>query len=356
MDTGDPEVFDRPVWRVALADLVYRRRRFAMAVLATSIAFGLSLLMQGVVAHLRLETDRIVGLFAADAFVVAEGGTGPFTTTKVLPAATAEVVRGAPGVERADPVVQARETLEGLDVNVLGLVPGGVGWPEPVAGRTVERRGEVVLDEVLGLDVGDVVDLGGVDAEVVGLSRRTTYYFGMPAAFLDLGDVQAAFLDGGPLATAIAVRGAVPEPPAGTTVFAGQAVVDDLNRPQAAALQTVDVVNALLWLMAAGVVATMVYLSVLEGTRDIAVAKAVGATTGHLFVGVAAQGLALSLAACAVGALVSLALAPVFPFPVETPASAYGLVLAVGVLVGLAAALVGLRRAVTVDPALAFGR
>jgi putative ABC transport system permease protein len=54
--------------------------------------------------------------------------------------------------------------------------------------------------------------------------------------------------------------------------------------------------------------------------------------------------------------LVSLALAPVMPFAVETPVGAYVEVLVIGIVVGLVAALVGLRRAVHIDPALAFGR
>ena len=60
--------------------------------------------------------------------------------------------------------------------------------------------------------------------------------------------------------------------------------------------------------MAAGIVATMVYLTALERSRDIAVLKAMGTPNRTLFGGMAVQGLALALAACVVGALVSLAL------------------------------------------------
>jgi putative ABC transport system permease protein len=81
-----------------------------------------------------------------------------------------------------------------------------------------------------------------------------------------------------------------------------------------------------------------------------------GTANSTLFGGMAVQGLALALAACAVGALVSLALAPVMPFAVETPLGAYVETLIIGIVVGLVAALVGLRRAVHIDPALAFGR
>ena len=78
------------MWRVGLFDLLHRRRRFVLAVIATSLAFGLSLLMAGTIAHLGNETDRIVALFKADRFVVADGGTGPFTTTRLLPASVAQ--------------------------------------------------------------------------------------------------------------------------------------------------------------------------------------------------------------------------------------------------------------------------
>ena len=133
-------------------------------------------------------------------------------------------------------------------------------------------------------------------------------------------------------------------------------VKHDLNRPQKSGTQTVAIFNTLLWLMAAGIVATMVYLTALERSRDIAVLKAMGTANSTLFGGMAVQGLALALAACVVGAIVSLALTPIMPFSVETPVSAYVQVLVIGVVVGLVAALVGLRRAEHIDPALAFGR
>ena len=90
---GEADVRTSAMWRVGLFDLLHRRRRFVMAVIAASLAFGLSLLMAGTVAHLGNETDRIVALFHADRFVVADGGTGPFTTTRLLPASVAGVLR-----------------------------------------------------------------------------------------------------------------------------------------------------------------------------------------------------------------------------------------------------------------------
>src|SRR6476646_7922049 len=189
------------MWRVGFFDLLFRRRRFVLAILATSLAFGLSLLMSGTIAHLKNETDRIVALFHADRFVVADGGTGPFTTTRLLRASIATDLAHTPGVERADAFVQARETLKGKDVNVLGTTFGGLGSPPIHAGRLPRRSGEVVADVVLGYHVGDHFRLGAHDLVVVGTSVNTTYYFGQPTVFLPIADVQAQFLGNLPYAT-----------------------------------------------------------------------------------------------------------------------------------------------------------
>ena len=199
------------MWRVGLFDLLHRRRRFVLAVIATSLAFGLSLLMAGTIAHLSNETNRIVALFKADRFVVADGGTGPFTTTRLLPASVAKVLARTPGVARADPFVSARETLKGKDVNILGIVPGGLGTPEVDIGYLPNDRGQAVTDTTLGYHLGDYFRLGGHDFEVVGVTSETTFSFGQPTVFLPIADVQANFLEGQPYATGIAVRG-VPVP------------------------------------------------------------------------------------------------------------------------------------------------
>lgn len=343
------------VWRVAVKDLLFRRRRFITSVLATSIAFGLALLLAGAEEHLRRESERIVELFAADQFVVAAGSAGPFSTTRLLPASTADALRADPAVVSADPFVQVREVVDAKDVNVLGLTPDGAGWPEPVDGRLPAASAEVIVDELLGADVGDTIALGGRDATVVGISRDTSYYFALPTVFAPIADVQQAFLAGQPFATAIAVRGAPATAPADTAAYDERAVIGDLRRPLKSGTETIRIISVLLWIMAAGVVASMLYLAVTERSTDFATSKAMGVTNRTLFAGLAVQGLVLALAATAIGAVIALLIAPVFPFPVEIPVSAYITIAVVGVAVGLLASLIGLRRTMRVDPALAFG-
>ena len=148
------------MWRIALRDLQWRRRRFVIAVLATSLVFGMTLLMAG-----------------ADAWLVAGGASGPFTTSTPIPAADTDRVAATPGVLRADPLVILHSTLRRpsvRDVNVIGARPGGLGAPRLAEGRAVRGPGEVVAETALGLGLGDRVELGGLELEVVGLAERVT--------------------------------------------------------------------------------------------------------------------------------------------------------------------------------------
>src|SRR4029453_15438007 len=152
------------MWRVALRDLQWRRRRFMIAVLATSLVFGMTLLMAGANASLHNEGRRIVAALGADAWLVADRASGPFTPSTPIPAPAADRVAATPGVVRADPLVILHSTLRRpsvRDVNVIGARPGGLGMPPTAEGRAVAGSGEVVADPGLGRGRGARGGLGG---------------------------------------------------------------------------------------------------------------------------------------------------------------------------------------------------
>jgi putative ABC transport system permease protein len=346
------------MWRVALRDLQWRRRRFVIAVLATSLVFGMTLLMAGADASLHNEGRRIVAALGADAWLVAEGASGPFTTSTPIPAAEVERVAATPGVVRADPLVILHSTLRRpsvRDVNVIGARPGGLGSPPLGEGRTVRGPGEAVADTALGLRLGDRVELGGLDLQVVGLADQVTWYFGTPTVFVAIQDAQALGFKGQPLAMTIITQGVPRSAPSGLQVLSDGQARADLERPLASGTQSIAFINALLWLVAAGIIGSIVYLSALERQREFAVLKATGASNRSLLAGLALQAVLLSAGAAVLAAGIARLLAPGFPFTVEIPPSALPRLLGVAVLVGLAASVAGLRRAVGVQPALAFG-
>ena len=103
------------------------------------------------------------------------------------------------------------------------------------------------------------------------------------------------------------------------------------------------------------VIGSVVYLSALERSRDFAVYKATGWSTRTLATGLAVQAVLLSTLAALLGLVVAQALLPFFPLTFEVPVSARVMLPVIGVVVGLLASAAGLRKAVGVDPALAFG-
>jgi len=121
------------------------------------------------------------------------------------------------------------------------------------------------------------------------------------------------------------------------------------------AFEAITIIAFLLWIVAALIVGSVIYLSALERTRDFAVFKAVGVSTRSVLGGLALQAILVAIVAAVLGALLSVALAPLFPMRVVVPVSAFLSLPVIAIVIGLLASAAGLRRAVTVDPALAFG-
>jgi putative ABC transport system permease protein len=349
-------ILERPMWLISVRDLEWRRRRFAIAVLATGLVLALALLLTGVRASFDNEIERTVSSFGADQWLVAEGAVGPFTAPIGFPVSRVAEVRRASGVRNADPVAIVGATALTPDpenVNVIGAVPGGVG-PAREAEDQLTRPGAAIVDERLGVDVGDTIALSGMEFEVVAETDGRTYFAGVPTVVVALPDVQRLGFDNQPLATAIVAEGAATAPPHGFSTLTDGDVKEDLNRPVAQAKQTIGLIRWLLWAVAAGIVGAILYLSTLERTADFAVFKAIGVSTASLVRGLIGQAVALTLAAVGVAIVLELALAPLSAMRVEVPTRAYVELLAVALLAGAAASLAALRRALKIDPALAF--
>jgi putative ABC transport system permease protein len=116
----------------------------------------------------------------------------------------------------------------------------------------------------------------------------------------------------------------------------------------------IDLIRVIMWIVAAVIIAAVTYVSALERVRDFAVLKAVGGSSRTLALSLAVQAVLASLLAALLGAGLAQVLAPAFPMPVVIERSVYLALPVIAVVVGVVASLTALRRAVRVDPALAF--
>ena len=342
---------------VSLRDLQWRRRRFLIGVLAAGLVFALTLLISGVSASFGAEIRHSVAAFGADSWAVPAEVSGPFTSSQVFPAAEAKQIATLPGIRAADPVLLMRASVKTKsvhDLNVIGIPPGGIVNPKLSDGRPLHGSGDMIADKSLGLRIGSTLAAFGRRYTIVGRTSGVTYYAGVPVAFVPLLDLQASALSGAPLATTVVTLGSTTAPLKGYQMITNAAVRADLSRPMHKATQTISFIMFLLWFVAAGIIGSVLYLQAIERSRDFAVFKATGVTTRTLLLGLAFQAIALALCAAVAAYVLSFALTPAMSMAVTIPRSAYIVLPVVAVVVGLLSSLIALRRAVTVDPALAF--
>lgn len=347
--------------RTAMRDLQWRIRRFAIATLGVALVFGLTLVITGVSTGFLTEANRTVDEMGASVWVVGKGADGPFLGSAPFSAARVSEVAGLPGVVRAvDTVYTHRDVVKGpidTPVNVFGAPTGTLGMPVMSSGRSPTRVDQIAISTKLkGYRIGSNLLLAGHRFTVVGTVDDSTALAGTPNVFLTLAGAQQVAFAGLPVVSAIAVRGTLPARlPPGLAEVSNGAARADLLRALGSARSSITLLATLLWVVAAMIVGSVIYVSVLERQRDFAVFKATGTSTSSILGSLTIQAVVLSILAAIIGSGIASVLGPTFPLPVTLTFHAYLLLPAIAVVVGLLASLSGLRKAVSVEPALAFG-
>ena len=172
--------------------------------------------------------------------------------------------------------------------------------------------------------------------------------------FVSLQDAQQLLFGGQPLATAIPVVGDPASLSEGLVAPSSATAVGDLRRPIKSGIETIDFVSLLLWLMAVGIIGSIIYLAAIERTRDFAVLGAVGVPTRHVVGGLVIQASVLSILAATLAIPIAYLVSLGLVFPAEIDSTAVVRLFVVALVIGLLASLAALRKAVATDPALAF--
>ena len=223
----------------------------------------------------------------------------------------------------AVPFAYFHATVKNKDVNVVAAGEARTANFDMKSGRHIQGEGEAVADQFAGLDVGDTTDVAGVPMKIVGISKGTTFNFGTPSVFVPIGDTQKMLFAGQPVATAFMITGDATSVPDDLRLMNLSDVVTDMKRPIKQGADSILFINILLWIVAAGIIGSIVYLSALERASDFAVLKATGTSTSSLVVGLTLQAVILCGASALVASLLAQLLRAGFPFEVELSAAGY---------------------------------
>jgi putative ABC transport system permease protein len=345
---------------VTFSDLRYRYRQFLIAVVGAGLVLAMALLLAGLAAGFTAEINWTVGGVGAERWVLAENSHGSIVGSEVFPQADTAAIARSPGVSRAAPLVILAQQVARIDgqiktVEVFGVQIGNLGDPAVTAGHALSGSGQVVADVGAGAAVGTQITVGAIPMRVVGQVTDRTMMAGTPILYMSLHDAQALGLGGAPLVTAVVTQGIPTTVPPGLEVLTNQAVEQADLAHLSGAISSINNSKIMMWLVAAIIVAALLYVSALQRVRDFAVLKALGASSRTLFGSLALQAVVVTLLAAALAMVVFNFMGGLFHQPVVVPGSAFATLPAIAVAVGLIASLVALRRVTGADPAAAFG-
>jgi putative ABC transport system permease protein len=293
---------------------------------------------------------------------MAPSAHGRLTAFAAFPDAAAGAVARDPGVHRASPVLFAPQQVvlvhgssAPTTVNIMGVEPGGLGDPQVVSGHGLAGPDQVVVASRVGAPIGSTLVMGGRPYEVVGAVGDRTMDGGVPLVYMSLATVQRAVLGGKPLITAVATAGTPTTVPAGLVVLTPTQVITDTVGALGSAVSSIDNTRTLMWIIAAAIVASMLYVAALERKRDFAVLKALGSSSAALFLSLLLEAVVVTLLAAILAEILSLFMGPLFAQAVDITPGARAVLPLIAVTVGVIASVSALRRVTGADPATAFG-
>lgn len=371
---------------LARRELAFARTRFSLMGAVVALIAVLMVLLSGLSSG--LVVDGVSGLLRSpiDAVAFAEGTRtdSAFTRSEVT-VAQRDAWAGRPDVAEAEllgtSIVNAKnEDGTPIDLTLFGVVPGGFVAPAAAEGREVAGGGEVVLSSSArdeGIELGDVITLDrlGTELEVVGFTADQRTFGHVDIAFLPLPTWQETHAGVGPgeqaepdaydVASVVALRGeggALPDLAGGDDSAGTSArTIDeafDSSPGYAAELMTMQLIQAFLYAISALVVGAFFTLWTVQRTRELAVMRAIGASTRYLLTDGVLQAAILLVTAIGLGVGAGLGLGVALdgtgmPFALDGGQVVAGAALLLGL--GLAGAAVATARIASVDPVTALG-
>lgn len=397
---------------LALRDIRHHRSRFIQTCLGLGLLLGVVMSMGGIYRGLFADATAVLSATNADLWVVQQDTAGPFAATSRIPEDIKYRIRAVPGVAQASALsfqnIQSERHGKPFRFFLVGYELGGLGGPPViVAGRPIRQKHyEIVVDRAMKIPLGETLRLADDDYTVVGHTAKMVSSAGDPVAYVTLADAQKIqfqdddnairnnrarlaaqirrlpFLSPGQadqltpqvaeiLGSTHIVNTVVARLIPGAELTQVQDRINRWNhfRPLSVQEQVhiltegmikqakmqLGLFRTLLLIISGVIISLIIYTMTLDKLRVIATLKLIGTRNRVIVELILQQSLLMGLIAYAVGyTLISLTYEK-FPRRVElVPIDLIGLFVIV-LLICVAASLVGIRKAMRVEPAEALG-
>jgi putative ABC transport system permease protein len=396
---------------LAVKDIRHNLGRFLLTGIGIGMLLMIVMGMLGIYRGLIQDATLLIERIGADLWVVQHHTRGPFAEVSRVPRNLVDRMAVVPGVLRAREFVyhtiQREKAGRPLRMGVLG-----VSWPTdkgewlPLAtGRALaQARFEMIADQRLGLAVGEQLKLGKETYTVVGTTRgmvtsggdglavfsvkdAQAIQFDLPAeaarleraarhartSASDIGATQPLVLEraagpagaipalGPPMLSAV-VASLAPgtDPETVKSVLAGWSDVSVFSRADQTKLmlegtvemarRQIGLFTALLTVISAIIMALILYTLTMEKVHSIALLKLIGARNGVILAMILQQALLLGAMGYALAYVLGQQFFPKFPRRVIVLREDLALMAAVVAAISLCASLLGIWKALRVDP------
>ena len=354
---------------VALRDLRHARGRFTLMLAVIILITFLVTFLASLTAGLSREsTSAITGLPADHlAFAMPDRGDDPEFTASTVTADQWQTWADAPGVVRAEPLgvamTRAQSAASTSSVTALGVEPDSTLLP---AGATGLTAGTVLVSATAASDLsvraGDTVDVAGQELHVGAVLDTEASFAHTPVVWTTLEDWQAIGAPSntaadGATATVVALTLDGSAHIAPTDAAAGTATLSTAQARSAISSfssenGSLTLMQAFLMAISALVVGAFFTVWTISRSGDVAVLKALGASTGYLLRDAIGQAVVVLVLGVGIGTALAAAaaalLADVVPVLVSTTTTLVPAV--VLVLMGLVGAALAIVRITRVDP------
>ena len=363
--------------RWMLKSLLLEPLMLMIAIASAASAFLLIIMFEGIFAG---ESEQIVAYVRnvkADVWVMQRGVSNMHMATSYLPDWKVRQVGELQGVEAVDAILYLNTVVEAGEHRwfsyVVGLdVPAAYAGPWAMSvGRDQPAVGEVIVPEVFArmaqLEIGSQLRITDQEFTIVGLSRET---FSMANSVIfinkiDMEDIMSSF-DISSFMLVKTTLGATPGELVETiereidnvhALTAQQFLIND--KKMAMQMGTDTLMTLIGGALAILLVAFTIYSQAARQRRELAVAKALGATNGALYASVVFQAIAITLTSVILATLVAALLMPVLSklIPAVTmllTVASVSKIAVAGVFVAITASLMPARQIARLDPVSAF--
>ncbi|WP_020106255.1 ABC transporter permease [Nocardia sp. 348MFTsu5.1] len=371
---------------LALRELWFARNRFLLMGAVVALISILMVILSGLSSGLVSDGVSALQKTPVHAFAFAPDTKSDSAFSRsVVTEEQAQTWRTQPDVEAAElfgnMIVNAK-TGNGtaVDLTLFGIEPGSFLEPVPAVGTALRGGNDIIVSSTFrdeGVSLGDTVILDqlGTELTVVGFTSDKRTFGHVNVAYLPLRTWQevhaGAKVGETPTASAyseasvVAIRGmndVVPNLSSGDTAAGTSAkTLEDSfgsSPGYSAETMTMSMIKAFLYAISALVVGAFFSIWTVQRSRELAVMRAMGASTGFLLRDGLVQALVVLLGSTVVGVLIGLGLGSGLegsgmPFALESGPIINGAILLV--VLGLIGAAFAIVRITRVNPLTALG-